>query len=207
MLTLSRLSADLVLFTMPEFGYFTLPAQYCTGSSIMPQKQNPDVLELIRAKAARVLSHAAAVGEIVRGLPGGYNRDLQETKVPLIEGIAETRASLRLFAKLLKGISVNRASLAKGFSPDVFAADAALDLAMKGVPFRDAYNEVKKRLKNLALADIHKSVAARNHLGGPAGVNFRMLRKRAGQAARFADATRSAYCRAISRLLGTRYSD
>jgi hypothetical protein len=79
MLSLSRLAEDLILFSMPEFGYFVLPPELCTGSSIMPQKYNPDVLELIRAKTAAVLGYGTAANTLLKGLPGGYNRDLQET--------------------------------------------------------------------------------------------------------------------------------
>ena len=96
MLTLSRLAQDLMLFTMPEFAYFVLPAEYCTGSSIMPQKKNPDVLELVRAKTSRVAAAAEGVYALLKGLPTGYNRDLQEAKEPFMEGLATTRASLRI---------------------------------------------------------------------------------------------------------------
>ena len=87
MLSLSRLAEDLILFSMPEFGYFVLPPELCTGSSIMPQKYNPDVLELIRAKAATVLGYGTAANTILKALPGGYNRDLQETKELYMEGL------------------------------------------------------------------------------------------------------------------------
>ena len=81
--SLSRLASDLIMYSMPEFGYFELPAAYCTGSSIMPQKKNPDVLELVRAKASRVMACASAANDLLKGLPGGYNRDLQDAKEPL----------------------------------------------------------------------------------------------------------------------------
>ena len=93
MLSLSRLAEDLILFSMPEFGYFVLPPELCTGSSIMPQKYNPDVLELIRAKAAMVLGYGTAANTILKALPGGYNRDLQETKELYMEGLRVTRVA------------------------------------------------------------------------------------------------------------------
>ena len=82
-LTLSKLAQDLILFSLPEFGYFTLPAELCTGSSIMPQKRNPDGLELVRAKSATISAAVAQIKSIIRGLPTGYNRDFQETKAPV----------------------------------------------------------------------------------------------------------------------------
>ena len=108
MLSLGRLAEDLILYTTPEFGYFVLPAEFCTGSSIMPQKNNPDVLELVRAKSAKVMSFAMAAAMTVKGLPGGYNRDLQETKEPFMEGLKVTRSCLRILAMLTGGLGVNR---------------------------------------------------------------------------------------------------
>ena len=80
MISLSRFAQDLMLFTMPEFDYFFLPRAFCTGSSIMPQKQNPDVCELVRAKASNVMAENIRIAELIKGAPTGYNRDLQEAK-------------------------------------------------------------------------------------------------------------------------------
>jgi argininosuccinate lyase len=201
MLTLSRLAADLILFSMPEFGYFDLPAEYCTGSSIMPQKKNPDVLELIRAKAATVLSYASAVSETMRGLPGGYNRDMQETKAPFVDGIATTRASLRCAAKLITGVAVNKPALKKAFTPEVFAADEALRLVAEGMSFRDAYDHVKNNLSELGENCPSEAIAAKTHLGAPAGLDLAMLSNRARTATAFCREERKIYSRAVSRLL------
>lgn len=207
MLTLSRLAADLIVFTAPEFGYFTIPAEYCTGSSIMPQKRNPDVMELVRAKAAGVFSSAMTVGEITRGLPGGYNRDLQETKPPLMEGVSATRATLRILPALIKAVKVNRAALLNGFSAEIFAADNALDLVRGGVPFRTAYDKVKAGAGTVTSCDPAASLSRKTHLGAPGGLDFRMLESRARSVAGFAERERKRYCRAVSSLLGTIYSE
>lgn len=203
MLTLSRLSADLIIFSMPEFGYFTLPAEYCTGSSIMPQKRNPDVLELVRAKSARVLAHAFAVAEIIRGLPGGYNRDLQETKGPFIEGISETLASTRILSLLVKGIRVNREALAEGMVAEIFATDKALELVARGVPFRIAYDRVKSSLASLRSSGRPGKPASRKHAGAPGGLDFDMLKRRADMTSVFVRRERARCSKAISSLLGT----
>lgn len=205
MLTMSRLAADLIMFGMPEFGYFILPAEYCTGSSIMPQKRNPDVLELVRAKAAGVLGSALTAAEMARGLPGGYNRDMQETKWCLVSGLAETRASLRIMSMLVRSLKINRQALLDGFSPDVFATDRALELVGRGVPFRDAYNRVKDSLLHLEGRDPRSAVALKTHLGAPAGLDLAMLEKRARENGRFARNGLRDHCRAVSGLLGVRY--
>lgn len=177
MLTLSRLAQDLMLFTMPEFAYFILPAAYCTGSSIMPQKKNPDVLELVRAKASRVAAAAEAVYGLLKGLPTGYNRDMQEAKEPFMEGLATTRASLRIMNGLVAGMSVNRDALLRGFTPDVFATDRALELVAGGMPFRDAYHYVKEHLEELSNRDPVAALLQKRHLGATAGLDFALLQK------------------------------
>ena len=203
MITLSRLSTDLILYSMPEFGYFILPERYCTGSSIMPQKRNPDVLELVRAKAAGVISRAFHVCEIIRGLPGGYSRDLQETKLPLVEGIAETQSSLKMVTLLVKEHSINRKRLAAGMTQDIFAADRALEKAASGVPFRTAYDSVKKSLGELREKDVCDAIAGLSGAGTSGDLDLNVLGKRIAAAPAFAAAERRRCSRAISRLLGT----
>lgn len=205
MLSLSRLAEDLILYSMPEFGYFILPPEFCTGSSIMPQKNNPDILELVRAKTGRVLAHAAAVASIVKNLPGGYNRDLQETKEPLMEGLRETHACLRILALLAARLKVNRPALRAGFSPSVFATDRVLELVREGRPFRDAYQHVKDHLDELGRRDPAKALAARTHLGAPGRLGLDALRKRVNRKKKFVTRARNTYDRAVSKLLGVRY--
>ena len=104
---LARISNDLIMFSMEEFGFFKLPDEFCTGSSIMPQKKNPDVLELIRAKSAKVDSNLYLIKSIIIKLPTGYNRDLQLTKEPLMESFDITLSSLRIFSTVIKNLQVN----------------------------------------------------------------------------------------------------
>jgi argininosuccinate lyase len=111
----------------------------------MPQKQNPDVCELVRARATRVKTAELGVYDLIKGAPTGYNRDLQEAKALLMEGVAMTRGCLRIMTPLVKATQVNRKALLKGFTPDVFATDRALELVAEGMPFRDAYNHVNKK--------------------------------------------------------------
>lgn len=146
MLDLNRCAGDLILFSTAEFGFFNLPAEFCTGSSIMPQKLNPDVLELMRAKAKVVFSLQQQVLGITADLPAGYNRDLQLTKAAMIEGFEITEASLAILAALIPGVTVNTARCKEALDPSVFAAHHATTLAAKGMPFRDAYHVTKEKL-------------------------------------------------------------
>ena len=202
MLTLSRFAQDLILFSMPEFGYFRLPAEFTTGSSIMPQKRNPDVPELLRAKAAKVLAYANLVAEIVRAAPSGYNRDLQETKAPFMEGFELAISSLRILAPLVAGLEVDAAALRRGFGPDVYATDRALELVAQGMPFRDAYHEVKANLDKLAGYDPDAALAAKRHLGAPLGLDFAALDARAQEAEAWARREQERHCACRDRLLG-----
>ncbi len=207
MLTLSRLAQDLMLFTMPEFGYFELPAELCTGSSIMPQKRNPDVLELVRAKASRVLAHQLAVYDIVKGAPSGYNRDLQEAKEPFMDGLNTTRSSLRIMTLMIKGVKSNKKALLKGFTPGVFATDRALELVGEGMPFRDAYNYVKKHLDELERIDPHEALAKKTHLGAPGGLDDDALKHRLKGAGQFVKEEKRIFYDAMRKLLGVSYPE
>jgi len=145
MLDLQRLAHDLVLYSMDEFGYFRLPEEFCTGSSIMPQKKNPDVLELVRATFAAVHSGYLQTMEILKGLPSGYHRDLQLTKEPLLRGFADTLKAVRIMGVVLAGLVVDEARCRRACTDEIYAADKALELAKRGVPFRDAYRKISKK--------------------------------------------------------------
>jgi argininosuccinate lyase len=183
MVTLSRLAQDLILFSMPEFGYFSLPKEFCTGSSIMPQKYNPDVCELIRSKAAQVVALSTAASGILVGMPGGYNRDLQDTKKLLIEAFDTTRATLRIMAALVGGMKAVPERLRAAFAdPGVFATDRALELVAGGMPFRDAYHQVRDHLEDLRGMDPDRTIAKKTHLGATAGLDFDLYASRISEA-------------------------
>lgn len=170
-LDLSRLASDLITFSDGEFGYFEIPEEFTTGSSIMPQKKNPDVLELVRARSGGFLGHLSGLFSLLHGLRSGYSRDLQETKKVLIQGLDETSDSLKVLAPLISGLQVNEEELMKSFSGEVFATDKVFDLVGDGVPFREAYRKVKNNLgdegEEVTEDQIKKSVNSRDHLGGP----------------------------------------
>ena len=205
MLTLARMSEDLILYSMPEFGYFILPPELCTGSSIMPQKYNPDVLELIRAKTACVLGQGSAACGIVKGLPGGYNRDLQETKALYLEGLSTTRASVRILTLLAGSLKVAPDRLRAGFTPGVFATDRALELVAGGMPFRDAYQHVRSHLEELLAMDPDEALAAKSNGRGTVDLDLAGLRRRSVDTRRYTLRRQRLTHRAFSRLLGVAY--
>jgi len=147
MLDLQRLATDLVLFSMEEFAYFRLPDEFCTGSSIMPQKKNPDVLELVRANFAVVHAGYLQVVEIVKGLPSGYNRDLQLTKEPLIRGFKRTLETVEIMSLVLENLKVDEDRCAGACTEDISAADRAHELVKKGWAFRDAYRRLSREFR------------------------------------------------------------
>lgn len=202
MLTLSRFAEDLILFSMPEFGYFSLPPEYCTGSSIMPQKYNPDVMELVRAKTAKVLGHATGVATLLKALPGGYNRDLQEVKELLMDGMLTTRQTLRILGLMVPGICVHPERLRGAFTPGVFATDRALEMVAEGTPWRDAYHAVRGNLAALDDADPDVAIALKTHEGATAGLDFELLNGRVKEAMKQTHRRRTAVTRALRTLMG-----
>ncbi|NLX25150.1 MAG: argininosuccinate lyase [Lentisphaerae bacterium] len=202
MLTLSRLAQDFMLFTMPEFDYFKLPVEFCTGSSIMPQKQNPDVCELVRAKASRVKAAELGVYDLIKGSPTGYNRDLQEAKELFMEGIATTRSCLRILAPMVEAVQVNEQKLIAGFSPDVFATDRALELVGEGMPFRDAYHYVKENLQELEQIDPVQAIQLKTHLGAPLGLDWDYFHARSDAVLESVQDERDRFNTAVAALLG-----
>ena len=186
MAVLSRLAEDMILFSMPEFAYFKLPREYCTGSSIMPQKFNPDVLELVRGKTAQVIGWQTAALTLLHAMPGGYNRDLQDAKLLYMKGLETTRTTLRILAKVAKGLKVNPDVCRAAFTPGVFATDVALKKVAEGMPWRDAYHEVRDQFAALyegrpaevANLDPDQQVALKTHEGTCLGIDHGLYQRR-----------------------------
>ncbi len=137
---LSRLADEWVLWSSQEFSFIELPDGYCTGSSMMPQKKNPDVPELIRGKTGRVFGHLQALLTIMKGLPLAYNRDLQEDKIPLFDTVDTVKASLQMMREIVQGVKVNADRMLSA-AQDGFmnATDLADYLVERGEPFRSAH--------------------------------------------------------------------
>ena len=209
MVHLSRFCEELVLWMSPRFDFIRLPDRFCTGSSIMPQKKNPDVPELARGKTGRVIGHLMSLLVLMKGQPLAYNKDNQEDKEPLFDTVGTLIETLAIFAELVPGISVDearmRAAAAEGFAT---ATDFADYLVRRGVPFRDAHEAVARAVRaaeakgadltQLSIDELRQfapqtgddvrdllspegSVAARKHPGGtaPSEVRAAVARARA----------------------------
>jgi argininosuccinate lyase len=211
---LSRASEELVLWTSAQFNFIDLPDRFCTGSSIMPQKKNPDVPELVRGKTGRVNGHLICLLTLMKSQPLAYNKDNQEDKEPLFDTVDTVRDSLRAFADMIPAITPKKESMyeaaKRGFST---ATDLADYLVVKGMPFRDAHEvvgksvaygiESDKDLSDMTLVELQVfsdtiesdvfdvltlegSVAARDHIGGtaPNQVRAAVVRAKASLAER-----------------------
>ena len=196
MMHLSRMSEELIIWSSAQFAFIELSDSFCTGSSIMPQKKNPDVPELIRGKSGRIFGHLMALLTLMKGQPLAYNKDNQEDKEPLFDTVDNIKGSLKVFADMIPAISCNRENMrsaaTRGFAT---ATDLADYLVRRGTPFRDAHEAVGRAvalcvekgcdLSDLSLgqlrgfsekieADVFEvltlegSVRARNHIGGTA---------------------------------------
>jgi argininosuccinate lyase len=196
MMHLSRFSEELILWTSAQFGFIDLPDKFCTGSSIMPQKKNPDVPELVRGKSGRVFGHLFGLLTLMKSQPLAYNKDNQEDKEPLFDTVDTLKNCLRAFADMMPHVRPNRSAMRdaakQGFAT---ATDLADYLVRKGIPFRDAHEivgkvvrlgvESKRDLAELELAELQSvsamieadvfdvlslegSVAARDIVGGTA---------------------------------------
>jgi argininosuccinate lyase len=201
-LTLSRLAQDLILYSLPEFGYFALPAELCSGSSIMPQKRNPDGLELVRARSAAISARLLSIKMVLRSLPSGYNRDLQETKGPFLRGCEEGLACVRIMDLTVEKLVVDDAALRAGFTPEIFATDRALQLVAEGVPFRDAYRDVGRSLDKLAAMDPVEAIGRRTSTGTPGNLRLDVPRAAASREAEWLDGLETEKRESIDRLAG-----
>ncbi|HNV01761.1 MAG TPA: argininosuccinate lyase [Vicinamibacterales bacterium] len=150
MVHLSRLAEDVILFTSEEFGFFDLPDRFATGSSLMPQKKNPDPLELARGKSGRVLGRLAGWLATMKGLPSGYNRDLQEDKEAVFEAEDTVSASLDASAAVVAGLELNAERTGRAASGLLLATDVADYLVARGVAFRDAHAIVGGMVRTLS---------------------------------------------------------
>ena len=147
MLTINRLASDLILFSMAEFGYVSLPDHFCTGSSIMPQKKNPDVLELLRGSYHIISGYETQVKGLTANLISGYNRDIQLSKEPVMQGINLGIDCLKINVAVIEALKVNKDICDTAMTDELFATEKAYKLVEKGIPFREAYRQVADAIK------------------------------------------------------------
>jgi argininosuccinate lyase len=154
-LHLSRLSEDLILWSTSEFGFVSFSDAFSTGSSLMPQKKNPDMAELTRGKTGRLYGNLIALLTTMKGLPASYNRDLQEDKRPLFDSVDTVKDALKIFAAMLPELTINSTRMETAASdPNLLATDLAEYLVNKGVPFREAHEAVGKLVARAAAAKL-----------------------------------------------------
>ncbi|MFY2764585.1 argininosuccinate lyase [Arenimonas sp. MALMAid1274] len=177
LLDLRRLAWDLSLFTTAEFGFVTLPAQYTTGSSIMPNKRNPDLVELMRGTYASVSAARVEIEQLL-SLPSGYHRDLQFSKGSLVHAFGRGLGALALLPALLRGLQWRPAQMAAAFDPGMYSTDRAIELAVSGLPFREAYRQAAADPLPRAGADPQASLDARVSPGGAGDLGLATLRAR-----------------------------
>lgn len=176
MLDLRRLAWDLSLFTSAEFGFVALPAQYTTGSSIMPNKRNPDVVELMRASYASVAAARSEIEQLL-SLPSGYHRDLQPSKGALFHGFGKGLPALALLPDLLRNLEWRTDRMLAALEPSMYATDLAVDLAKQGVPFRDAYRQAADP-QRWSEGDPARSLQQRVSPGAAGDLRLDVLRER-----------------------------
>ncbi|MEO7432150.1 MAG: argininosuccinate lyase [Dokdonella sp.] len=177
-LDLRRLAWDLSLFTTAEFAFVHLPAQYTTGSSIMPNKRNPDVIELMRASYASVAAARTEIEQLL-SLPSGYQRDLQFSKGAIFHGFRQGLGALALLPDLLARIEWNAATMRAAIEPAMYATDRAVEQAVAGVPFRDAYRNAAESSQTAGQGRTPEgSLAARVSAGASADLRLDELRDR-----------------------------
>jgi argininosuccinate lyase len=177
LLDVRRLAWDLSLYTTTEFGFVRLPERYTTGSSLMPNKRNPDVVELLRAAWSVVAGATAEVGSVL-SLPSGYHRDLQATKGPVIRAIEHGLGAVALLADLIAHLEFDRPRMRAAIDGEMYATDRAVELAVAGVPFRDAYRQTAAELAQLDARMPEESLRARVSPGAPGDLRLEALADR-----------------------------
>jgi argininosuccinate lyase len=217
MLDLSKLAQDILLFSTVEYGFFQVPQELCTGSSIMPQKRNLGVMELVRARTQTMLALQQQILGIVSGLPSGYNMDYQETKRPFMEALDLAQESLEICTLVVSSLAIKTEQLTDACTFELFAADRAYELASAAkLPFRDAYRivgaEVTAQLdRHLPLPaesqeQLVKRLAARSHLGGAGNLGLEQVHKQLEEVETVWKKRAETFTTAIQKLVGT-YED
>ena len=190
-LDLGRLASDLIWFSTEELGYLVLGQDVTTGSSIMPQKRNPDVLELIRASAAKVRSRHAEIAAVFAPLSSGYHRDLQLTKEPFLEGMQTCLDMMAAMVPALESLEVRPSKCAEAMERSIGSTDAVFARVACGEPFRSAYKAVAADPEGAVEGDPAQMWRGRTHLGAPGALDLSSCRERLGQGRRWVERQRA----------------
>ena len=201
-LTISKLSQDLILFTLPEFGYFSLPKELTTGSSIMPQKKNPDGLELARSRSCLITAASKRVKDTIRSLPSGYNRDFQDTKEPVIEGIRACFDLVAIMARMVDGLIVHEDKLVQACKSELYATDKVFRMVKEGKSFRDSYKEVGLALEDVKADDPYEALKSRTSIGAANNLRLENSKKEADDLVAICNEKFEKYSKAYEALTG-----
>ncbi|HCI81831.1 MAG TPA: argininosuccinate lyase [Ktedonobacter sp.] len=217
MLDLSKFAQDVLLFSTVEYGFFNIPQELCTGSSIMPQKRNLGVMELVRARTHTMLAYQQQIFGIVSGLPSGYNMDYQETKAPFMDALDLVQESLDICTLVISNIGVNAERMIAACTFELFAADRAYELSQTAnLPFRDAYRIVGAEVT--AQLDRHmpfpvesqeqlvERLHARSHLGGAGNLGLEQDKQRLDNALAIWNSRKAQFTHKIQQLVGASYA-
>jgi argininosuccinate lyase len=176
---LSRLATDIIMYSSEPYRFFTLEDVVCTGSSIMPQKRNPDVAELIRGKHAEQIGLQATLQSVAMNLGSGYHRDLQLTKEPVIRSFNGTGQALEMATLLIKSLSVNSSEAEKACTQELFAAEAAYQIVKsEGISFREAYKKIKENPEEIPDYSAGEFLNNFTHLGSPGNSGLSIIKAR-----------------------------
>lgn len=174
---ISKLATDVLIFTTSEFNYFSVDESIITGSSIMPQKKNVDLAELLRSKVNIMLGYFVQIFTTVTNLPSGYSRDLQDIKRPFIESIELTKKVINMTGVLIKNIKPNEKNLRKAMTPEIYAAYTAHQLVKSGMSFREAYRKVDCENSKAMTFDPSEILGMSKHTGGTANLKNDQIKK------------------------------
>jgi argininosuccinate lyase len=202
---LSKLSADVILFSADEFGFLILPPELSTGSSIMPHKRNPDLFELTRSRAAALEGDLFTVLQIKGKLPSGYHRDFQLLKEPVMRGVDRLEGMLSMLAVAVPRLEVDREACLKTLSGGPLATDEVMRRVERGQPFRSAYREVAAAIREDVWwrePQASEIIARRRSTGMLGNLGLPLIRSRLRSSRRWAQAERRRFDRAMAALAG-----
>lgn len=174
---ISKLASDILLFTTSEFNFFEVDESLSTGSSIMPQKRNVDIAELLRSKVNIMQGYLVQIFNTVVNLPSGYNRDFQDIKRPFIESINLTKNVINISEILVKNIKPKEDVLIKSMTPELYRTHMVYQLVEQGIPFREAYKKIDNKTDKFPSFDPHEVLKMSKHIGGTANLQNKVIKK------------------------------
>lgn len=200
-LDISKMASDILIFTTSEFDFFDVNKSFTSGSSIMPQKKNVDIAELLRSKVHLIEGYLIQIIDITKNLPSGYNRDIQDTKKPFIEGIDLTSKTIEIATLLVKNITPKKEVLRKSMTKDIYATEKAYQLVQRGMSFRQAYIKIGQNLDSISNPKPLKSLRMSKHIGGTGNLNTKNVAKQLNLEKKLLNAQKEKYQKAIANIL------